>query len=278
VRRRCCATGNCCRDYPRRRTLQAARNTLRAALNHARAEGLVYGNVAAYAKLPGAPEQRRAPRVWTAGEASRFLESARTDRDPFYAAYVLLIVNGLRRGEALGLVWPSVDIPAGLLRPDWQLQRVGGELIHKERATARTRPPGASVPMAALSGAALLRRGTEQVTARKAAGDRWLRTCLVFTTGRGTPVEPRNFSRSFAARCTTAGVPPIRVQDTQDTCAALLAAVGADLGVILRVLRRRGSAASASAGAGVSDDRVRNALNRVGLMLDAPQSGARESA
>ena len=34
-------------------------------------------------------------------EARAFLESARHDRDPLYAAYVLVLVLGLRKGEVL---------------------------------------------------------------------------------------------------------------------------------------------------------------------------------
>ena len=32
-----------------------------------------------------------------------------SDGDPLYAAYVLILVNGLRKGEVLGLVWSSID-------------------------------------------------------------------------------------------------------------------------------------------------------------------------
>jgi hypothetical protein len=52
-RRRCCAIGACCGARPAKRTVEAARSTLRAALNHARvADQLVTRNVAAYAALP----------------------------------------------------------------------------------------------------------------------------------------------------------------------------------------------------------------------------------
>jgi len=40
---------------------------------------------------------------------------------------VLILVLGLRRGEALGLGWNEVDIDAGELRVAWQLQRVSGQ-------------------------------------------------------------------------------------------------------------------------------------------------------
>jgi integrase len=56
------------------------------------------------------------PKPWSVEESRRFLESARRDNDPLYAGYVLILVLGLRRGEALGLGWDEVDIDAGELR------------------------------------------------------------------------------------------------------------------------------------------------------------------
>jgi integrase len=52
------------------------------------------------------PKQRKRKLVpWTSEEARRFLESARSSADPLYAAYVLVVVLGLRKGEVLGLAW-----------------------------------------------------------------------------------------------------------------------------------------------------------------------------
>jgi integrase len=56
-------------------------------------------NVARLAELP--EWQRGTIRPWTAAEARGFLSVARPD--PPYPAFVLLILYGLRRGEALGL-------------------------------------------------------------------------------------------------------------------------------------------------------------------------------
>ena len=47
------------------------------------------------------PEAKRP--YWSVDEARAFLESADANNDPLYAAYVLVLVLGLRRGEALGL-------------------------------------------------------------------------------------------------------------------------------------------------------------------------------
>lgn len=131
-RQRCCAIGRCCRAYPSRRTIQAARNTLRAALTHAQTEEILARNVARMVKLPTMRKRTR-NRTWSVEEARAFLESARNDGDPLYAAWVLILVLGLRKGEVLGLRWEDLNLDAGELTVNMQLQRVRRQLIHKER-------------------------------------------------------------------------------------------------------------------------------------------------
>jgi hypothetical protein len=57
-KRRCCATGKCCESYPGKRTVQAARNTLRAALSQAVVDEIVPRNVASLVQVPTPPKPR----------------------------------------------------------------------------------------------------------------------------------------------------------------------------------------------------------------------------
>jgi integrase len=236
-RRRCCAAGTCCHRSTGQRTIQAARNTLLAALNHAvKSEQLITANPARFARLPDRPGQQPATASWCPDEATRFLASAREDNDPLYAGYVLVIVNALSRGEVLGLRWPGVDFDGGALDASWQLQRVGKNLIHKQRpATASS--AGFTIPLPHACAAALKHRRDEQETARHQAAGRWQDSDLVFTTRWGTPVEPRNFNRSFTARCAKAGVPRIRVRDARQVSPAILADLDAHPDAITQILR-----------------------------------------
>ncbi|MFG3422347.1 tyrosine recombinase XerC [Micromonospora sp. NPDC048063] len=191
LRRRCCALGRCCGDTPSARTVKDIRGVLRSALNHAATEELVTRNAAALVKPP--PVRRRRGRAWTSDEARRFLESARADRDPLYAAYVLILVLGLRKGEVLGLTEDAVDLAAGELSIGWQLQRVGGQLLHRE---TKTQTSDATLPLPDICAAALdLRHAAKND--RDQAGIAWQGSRLLFTTRYGTPVEPRNFNRSW---------------------------------------------------------------------------------
>jgi hypothetical protein len=47
-------------------------------------------------------------------------------------------------------------------------------------------------------------------------------TDYVFTTGRGTPIEPRNMNRHFDRLCASSGVRRIRSHDLRHSCASLL--------------------------------------------------------
>ena len=272
-KQRCCAVGTCCKGYPGRRTVQAARNTLRAALNHARtSDELVSRNVAAYVKVPSPPKRRRKGSAWSVEEASRFLASARDDGDPFYAAYVLILINALRKGEVLGLTWPSADTDKTELDIAWQLQRVGKQLIHKKRVKTEDSDADDTLPMPDICSAALRLRHAEQEAARERAGNRWQASDLVFTTRWGTPIEPRNFNRSFDRRCAKASVPRIRVHDTRHTCASLLAALDVHPRVAMRILRHAKIAMTMEVYTEVPDKITRAALKKLGDSLGGPSS------
>jgi integrase len=261
--RRCCAIGKCCHQLLSDRTVKDVRDTLRAALGTAVAEELVTRNVAGVIRLPTPRKPQR--QWWSVDEARAFLESARRDDDPLYAAFVLILVLGLRRGEALGLTWPDVAFDAAEARIRWQLQRAGNQLRHRETKT----PSSAAVlPLPDICLTALKLRAERQATDRAQAADIWQDSDLVFTSRHGTPYEPRNFNRQFAARCRKAGVRYIRVHDTRRTCASLLVALDVHPRVAMQVLRHTQIAMTMEIYSEVPTAKTRSALKRLGKKLD----------
>jgi integrase len=215
-RRRCCAIGICCHQVLAERTVKDVRDTLRAALANAVAEELLARSVAAVVRLPTPRKQQR--QWWSVEEARAFLESARRDHDPLYAAYVLIVVLGLRRGEALGLTWRDVSFEAAEIHVRWQLQRADHQLRHRE-----TKTPGSTavLPLPDICITALKLRTEQQAADRDSTDEAWQENGLVFTSVYGTPYEPRNFNRQFAVRCRKAGVRYIKVHDTRRTCSLM---------------------------------------------------------
>ncbi|GIJ42878.1 hypothetical protein Vwe01_62030 [Micromonospora andamanensis] len=208
--------------------------------------------------------RRRRGKSWSSDEARRFLESARADADPLYAAYALVLVTGLRKGEALGLPWADVDLDAGELTIGRQLQRVRGKLLHRD---TKTQASDATLPLPDICLAALKLRQQQRDEAQAVAGKAWHETGLVFTTRYGTPIEPRNFQRSWQTRCDKAEVTPITVHDARRTCATLLADLDVHPRVAMQILRHARFSVTMEIYTQVSSKATRDALKRLGESL-----------
>jgi integrase len=254
----------CCEQRLSPRTLKDARDTLRAALAHAVNEDELIGrNTAAMVRIP-VPRSRKV-RPWSVAEACQFLESARTGDDALYAAYALMLVLGLRRGEALGLLWADVNLDVGEIDITWQLQRSNRELHHRQVKTAHSDAP---LPLPELCSTALKGQAQRQANWQYHVGKLWHDTGLVITTAHGTPYEPRNFNRQFTARCKAAGIRYIKPHGMRRTCASLLAALDVHPRVAMRILRHSKIAVTMEIYTEVPDAPTRDALRRLGEQLD----------
>ncbi|MEU9247590.1 site-specific integrase [Streptomyces sp. NPDC048385] len=258
-RRRCCAVGECCEAYPSRRVVQAARDALRAALTHAVTEEEISKNVASLVKVP--KPRRRRIRPWSVVEAGSFLADSLAREDPLFAAWVLVLCLGLRRGEVLGLTWKSIDFETGELYVDHQIQRAGRQILHRE---TKTEESDDFLPLPEFCLRALRMRRAQQTGDRKAAGDLWQDTRgLSFTTKYGTPIEPGNLTRMFALRARRAGLRVIPLRNTRHTCSSLLVALNVHPKVAQRILRHSQIAMTMEVYAEASEEEVRAALGKL---------------
>jgi integrase len=184
-----------------------------------------------------------------------------------YTAFILILVLGLRRGEVLGLVWDDVDLAAGEVNVTHQLQRANRQLYHRE---TKTDDSTAGLPLPSICQAALRAHRLAQDRARTAAGQAWQPGSWVMCTRYGSPIEPRNFNRSFAARCAAAGIRRITVHDARRTCATLLVDLDVHPRVIMQILRHAQFAVTMEIYAKASSKATREALRRLGDQLGEP--------
>jgi integrase len=157
-----------------------------------------------------------------AEQARRFLHAARGDR--FEALYVLSLTTGLRMGEALGLRWSDVDLDAGTLRVNRQVQhmRGGGGLVFSEPKNASRRT--LDLPQRAVEA---LRSHRKKQAEEKLRATDYGDSGLVFATGKGTPIDAQNIvNRYFKPLLKRADLPDIRWHDLRHTYATLLLARG----------------------------------------------------
>lgn len=157
---------------------------LRSALSSACREELITRNVAKLVEPPRTDNRELKP--WTLDETLDFLAASR--KYPLYAAFVLAIAMGLRRGEIIGLRRSDLDLDNRVLYVRQQTQRRRGVLYDDDPKSRRRR----AVPLPALCIAPLRWHRMRQADARAKAGEGWNESDHVFTTRTGRPVEPRN--------------------------------------------------------------------------------------
>ncbi len=206
-------------------TVRRIHAVLHAALEEAVRGDLIHRNPAAHANKPKVRQREIDP--LDANQAQAFLDAARGDR--FEALYVLCLMAGLRQGEALGLKWSDIDIDAGTLRVNRQLQRVrrdgdkSGALVFSEPKNASRRTVG--LPQRAVR--ALQSHRGRQLEERLKAGAEWQDNGLVFASKHGGPLDAQNVvNRSYKPLLKAASLPPVRFHDLRHSCLSLLAQRG----------------------------------------------------
>lgn len=200
--------------------------------------------------------------VWTAGQTSQFLHSIRSHR--LYAAFHLIALRGLRRGEAAGLRWCDVDLDAGIATIVQQLQQYDGQLVVCPPKTARSVRTIAldHTTVAALRGHAH-RRTVEIVEAGPAYRD----SGFVFTGQLGDPIAPDRLTRTFRRLTADAGLPPIRLHDLRHGAATLALAAGVDLRVVQDMLGHCSIVLTADTYTAVLPDVAHHAAEQVAALV-----------
>ncbi|MCM0622865.1 site-specific integrase [Nocardioides bruguierae] len=211
------------------RTITYVHATLRAALEDAVREEIIERNPAKLVKVTQPAKKEIRP--LDLDEVRRLVAFHR--EDPYYPMLVLFTTLGLRRSEALGLMWADVDLPGGSLEIRRGLHRIDGELVALPTKTARSQR---TIPLPALVVEALTEQRERQAELKKLHGADWQKTGHVLTTGFGTPFDPRNTTRIVQACCRRAGVRVVRLHDFRHGCASLLLGAGVPPRTVMEIL------------------------------------------
>ncbi|MET8407369.1 site-specific integrase [Streptomyces sp. NPDC005195] len=242
-------------------TAKESHRVLRSALSSACREELIARNVAKLVEPPRTDNRELNP--WTLDETLDFLAASR--RDPLYAAFVLAIAMGLRRGEIIGLRWSDLDLDNRVLYVRQQTQRRRGVLYDDDPKSRRRRV----VPLPALCIAPLRWHRMRQSTARAKAGEQWHESGsgYVFTTRTGRQVEPRNVYRSFTRIAESAGIRVVRLHDARHGTATLLTAAGVAPRVVMEILGHSQISITMDVYTHVVQDTQREAMSHMDRLL-----------
>ena len=211
------------------RTVRYLHSIIHAALADALRWQLVPRNVADAATPPSHRAAKAPPpRTWSAAELRMFLESVSEDR--LYALWLLYATTGLRRGEALGLRWPAVDLNAGQL--SIRVARVtAGYDVHDSAPKSERGRRAVALDPATVT--ALRTHRKRQLTERLAWGPAYQDSDdFVFCREDGSPLHPDDVSKRFTTAAKPLDVPRITLHGLRHSWASLALAAGVNPKVV----------------------------------------------
>ena len=108
--------------------------------------------------------------------------------------FLMLLGTGIRSGEALALRWPRVDIRNRTATVMEGIKRTKKGLVFGDPKTAKSKR---TVPIPNEVAFALRLQRMHQAKIRLALGEAYQNQDLVFSTSKGTPINPRGLIRKF---------------------------------------------------------------------------------
>jgi integrase len=220
-------------ELPKAGSLKGLHDTLRASLNDAKRYGFIRDNPCTGVELPRADSTQAT--IWTPEQVQAFLASTRRSR--YVTLWRLLFATGLRRGEALGLQWADVDLPARKLAVRRNLQadsREGNVRYGPPKSKRSTRTitidPGTAEELARWRRLRETEHGAWLADLeRRFVGYRTPGMRLpelprhlpedspVFANADGTPMLPSTVSDTFRRQVAKSGLPQMRLHDARHT-------------------------------------------------------------
>jgi integrase len=200
--------------------------TLRNAFNVAvKRPGMIDWNPCLAVELP--PETRDPARVWSPEQVVVFLEHVADHR--LGLLYRIVLLRGLRRGEALGLLRADLAKDPRRAPIRQALLQINGRIVwDTPKSAAGVRTVSLDSGTAALIPAHLKALRREKF----AAGEAYTDHGLFFCRQDGTPYSPDAVSKDFQREAAAAGLPVIRLHEGRHTAATLGLEAGLDIKIV----------------------------------------------
>jgi integrase len=192
-------------------------------LNQAFEQALTWGTVTrnpCHGVKHAAPKPRKA-HILTVKQAQEIVMAM--DAHPLRPYFYLVMFQGMRRGEALGLRWSDVDLDRGIaviqqtITPDFANK--GKAQVGDTKTTAVTR----RVRLSPETIEALKGYRKVWATRKLAAGKEWGDADLITCTDTGQPITPNHADAMYRQLRRMAGIPEtVRLHDLRHTHASFL--------------------------------------------------------
>jgi len=221
-----------------------------------------------------APRTREPVVVYDAEQVRVFLEHAEAVHDRLALLYRLVLLRGMRRGEAVGLRWSGLDLDAGIARIARPILQLGGKITE---GRPKTKAGERVVSLDRATVAALKAHRSRQNSERLAWGKAYQDDDLVFAREDGTPIRPDYVTEHFKRLAGDAGLPVIRLHDGRHTAASLGLLAGLDIKIVQDQLGHSTSAFTRDLYTHVVPALRDDAAERVAALVELPIRHAKDT-
>lgn len=256
------------------KTVRNIHGVIIKALNTAVDIGYLRTNPAAKVTLPKV--QKKEMHVLSDEQAKAFVKAA--EQDSYGNLLKTILFVGLREAEAIGLTWDCIDLNAGTLKVNKQLQKrpvSDGGFTFVSPKNGKTRIVRLSPPAIA----ALKARRAEQAKDKLLVGDRWRGEWKndldkgkavqgVFTNSFGEHLHPQTVYNHYKAIANAIGAPDTRVHDLRHTYATQALQSGVDIKTLSANLGHADVAFTLSVYGHVSEQMEADAAAKMGTYWD----------
>lgn len=194
------------------------------ALQKAVLNGYIRFNPAANCELPQRIKKEIQPLDET--QIKVFLKAIK--ESPYEDLYIVTLFTGMREGEVCGLMWDCVDMKAGTMTINKQLQYIRSSkgqyrMVPTKNSKGRT----ITLPPFVLS--VLRRVQKKQLENRLRYGECWEDSGFVFTDDLGQHLKPQNVYREYKRIVAAIGCPNARFHDLRHSYAVAAIRSGDDI-------------------------------------------------
>lgn len=205
----------------------------------------------------------------TEAEVGLFLKAIQGHK--YERLFTVMVFSGMRQGEALGLRWSRVDLKAGTIRIDCQLQKErikggGGKYRIVETKTSNIR----TVTLAPFVVEVLKEQKRIQAEQRLFCGPEWNNDMdLVFTHEDGSHLSSDTTYGCFKVIAKNIGVETARLHDLRHTFATLSLQNGDDLKTVSEALGHTNIGTTANIYAHVTEKMRRESADRMEMLIQS---------
>lgn len=245
-------------------TIYGAVKVLKGAIKQAYINGMISKNVTYGITMPKC--ESKIKKVLTLDEQHSFMENAKNTIHG--EVFILDLFTGMRIGELLALRWSDINFEKNYLQVNRtitiikDLDNPDGKW-YKDFGTPKTKSSNRTIPLNPSAIDLIEKIKSEQTELRHRIGTAYEDNDLIFCTGLGKPLDPRNMQRTFHSICKKSGLHGFSIHCLRHSFATLGYEQGIDIRVLQELLGHANINETANRYTHVSIDTIRREMEKM---------------